>query len=114
MRQGIVPFRPCCGKHRPSFAIKHVRVARTDDADQAIKLQAFRGALLQQAGVVRRDEQAEEIALLGLLLEVATNLIARSEEPDNLSDDVIERHGGPASHALPRRSGLGSINSSCA
>src|SRR5258706_4341923 len=84
-RPGIVPLRPCSGKHRPSFPIKNIRITCADDADQAIELQAFRSGRLQQAGIEGRDEQAEEIALVGFLLEVTTKLVPRPDELNNLA-----------------------------
>src|SRR5207245_9016619 len=68
------------------------RSARTDDTDQVVELQSCWTSALKQARVPGRNKQTEEVAFVGLLVEVTTIRVACPDEPNNLIYDFIYGH----------------------
>src|SRR5260370_19949903 len=85
LRPGVVPFSPRRIKQGPVLSIEQFRGARGDDAMQAISFQpvAFLGG---------RNEESEEIAFIGFLMEVAAVRVLKPELVDDLVDNLLMGH----------------------
>jgi hypothetical protein len=88
----------------PVLSLKQFRGALSDKAVQPIGFQPW-------ASLVCKNEKAEEIAFVGLLMKVAAVLVLRPEQRDDLVDNFVVCHLLRASDVLPRALKLGSDNS---